>query len=166
MINSINRNTAVVLISQMRKKIETWGAANSNMGGMAVEHLNSTLIKLWSNPNEKEAIKEKIPNGDILIETPVGRPVKWTIEKQRGPGMNMSNNYDLYFAGNHVGVDRVGEVIDFGAQFGVVKKGGAWYALGSERLQGRPAAVKYLRENPDEEEKLYNAILKRVNEFV
>ncbi len=159
MLNSINEHTALILISQVRNQIGSYGASLTPMGGKAVEHMNSTTIKLWSNPSEKEAIKGKVTEGDLIFEKPVGRPVVWTVEKNRGPGMNESNRYDMYFKGDFVGVDRVGEIIDFGVEMGIVKKGGAWYTIGDERFQGRIKAVEYLRSNPDIEEKIYGEIL-------
>ena len=166
MINNINRQTAVVLISQMRNKINTWGASASNMGGLGADHMNSTLIKLWSNPAEKEAIMGKEHHGDIVIEKPIGRPVRWTIDKSRGPGMNMTGTYDFYFAGSEVGVDLTGEIVDFGVQYGVINKAGAWYTVGDERLQGRSNVVKYLKANPETADEFYNRIMGKVNEHV
>jgi hypothetical protein len=32
---------------------------------------------------------------------------------------------------------------------GLVEKGGAWYTVNGERLQGRAKAVAYLKENPE-----------------
>jgi recombination protein RecA len=159
MYNRVNEHTAVVLISQVRNNIGSYGASVAPMGGKAVEHMNSTQIKLWSNPSDKEAIKGKIVENDLIFEKPVGRPVTWTVEKNRGPGMHESNSYDMYFKGDFVGVDRVGEVVDYGVEIGVVKKGGAWYTIGDERFQGRAKTVQYLRDNPDLEEKIYGEIL-------
>ncbi len=161
MWNNINQHTAIVLISQVRNQIGSYGASMGPMGGLALQHMNSTQIKLWSNPNVKEAIKGKIHTGDLILERPIGRSVTWTVEKNRGPGMNESNAYDLYFAGDHVGVDLVGEILDYGVEFGIVQKGGAWYTVNEERFQGRVAAVKHLRENEDIAEKLYQEILEK-----
>lgn len=159
MFNRVNENTALVLISQVRNQIGSYGASLTPMGGKAVEHMNSLMLKFWSNPSEKEAIKGKVSSGDLIVEKPIGRPVTWTVEKNRGPGMGESNKYDMYFKGDFVGVDRVGEVIDFGVETGVVKKGGAWYTIKDERFQGRSKAVDYLRDNPDIEEEIYGEIL-------
>lgn len=161
MLNNVNEHTALVLISQVRNQIGSYGASISPMGGKAVEHMNSTIIKLWSNPNEKEAIKGDTHEGDLIFQRPIGRPVTWTVEKNRGPGMNFSGSYDLYFAGDFVGVDRVGEVIDTSVEFGLIKKGGAWYTVGEERFQGRAKAVEYLRNNHDIELELYDKILEK-----
>ena len=32
---------------------------------------------------------------------------------------------------------------------GIVEKGGAWYTVNGERIQGRAKAVQYLKDNPD-----------------
>lgn len=159
MFNRVNEHTALILISQIRNQIGSYGASITPMGGTALQHLNSAQIKLWSNPNIKEAIQGTISDGDLIFKRPVGREVTWTVEKNRGPGMNMSSAYDLYFAGDFVGVDRVGEVVDLGVEYGIIKKGGAWYTVGDERFQGRTKVVEYLRENPDIEEKFYLEIL-------
>jgi len=48
------------------------------------------------------------------------------------------------------GVSHVGEVVDMGVEFGHVKKSGAWYAVGTERIgQGRDNAIQYLKDHPD-----------------
>lgn len=159
MFNSVNQHTALILISQVRNQIGSYGATLAPMGGKAVEHMNSLQIKLWSNPSEKEAIKGKITEGNLIFEKPIGRPVTWTVEKNRGPGMNESGKYDLYFKGDFVGVDLTGEIIDFGVETGLVKKGGAWYTIGDERFQGRAKAVEFLRANPDVQNKIYGDIL-------
>jgi len=41
---------------------------------------------------------------------------------------------------------------------GAVEKGGAWYTVDGERLQGRAKAVQYLRDNPKVVEKLQKEI--------
>lgn len=163
MLNNLNQHTNIIMISQVRNKFHQYGASKTLMGGEAAEFMNSTIIKLWSppNPQDKDARMGEVHNGDLIFQRQIGRPVIWTIDKARGPGMNMSNSYDMYFAGDEVGIDLTGEVIDFGVEYGVIKKGGAWYTVGEERFQGRAKAVAYLKENPDIQEKLYQEILER-----
>jgi recombination protein RecA len=165
MFNNINEHTAILLISQVRNKITQVGGIPSIMGGEALAHINSTQLKLWGNPNVKEAITEEVVVGDLIMNKPVAREITWTIEKNRGPGMNMSDNYDFYFAGNHVGIDRTGEVLDFAVVIGAVKKSGAWYYFDDAKeikAQGRPAAVSFLRDNPGLENDLYDNIMERM----
>jgi len=161
MFNNINEHTAIILISQVRTNITQTGGIPIPMGGIALQHMNSTQIKLWANPNIKEAIKGEVTNGDLVFERPIGRKTIWTVEKNRGPGMNMTGDYDLYFAGDFVGIDLVGEILDFGVEIGSIRKGGAWLYIGEEKFQGRPAAVKYLRDNLDIQEKIYQEILEK-----
>lgn len=161
MLNDLNKHTCIVVISQVRNKFHQYGASKTLMGGEAAEFMNSTIIKMWAPLTDKETIKGKIQNGDLILERAVGRPVNWTIDKARGPGMNQYGTYDMYFAGDNVGIDLTGEVVDFGVEYGVIKKGGAWYTVNEERFQGRAKVVAYLKENPDIQEKLYLEVLER-----
>ena len=61
------------------------------------------------------------------------------------------------------GINRLGEIIDLGVENKIIKRVGAWYSYGSERLgQGRDNAIEYLKENPEIlkeiETKLYNLL--------
>jgi recombination protein RecA len=48
------------------------------------------------------------------------------------------------------GINRLGEVIDFGVKLGLVDKAGAWYSYQGTKIgQGKNNVVKYLQENPD-----------------
>ena len=156
-MNAVNEKTAIILISQIRNQIGSYGASIGFMGGKALEHANSTTIKLWRTPSD--VIEGEMTFGDLIIKKPVGASVTWTVEKNRGPGMSWSNTYDVYMAGPNVGIDLTGEVVTYGVEYGIIKKGGAWFSIGEERFQGRANAVKYLRDNPDVQEKIYGEIL-------
>ena len=71
---------------------------------------------------------------------------------------NLSGQYDFYYQGETIGVDSVGETLDVAEMCGVVEKGGAWYTVAGERLQGRAKAVQYLRDNPEVVETLVGEI--------
>ena len=158
MLNAVNEKTAIIMISQVRNNIGSYGASISFMGGKAVEHAASTVLKLWRSPSD--VIEAEVHVGDgLLMKRPVGSPVTWTVEKNRGPGMGMSNTYDLYTGGDNIGIDLTGEVVTYGVEYGIIKKGGAWFTLGDERFQGRAKVIQYLRENPDIQEKVYGEIL-------
>lgn len=162
MINNVNESTCVVFISQVRNKISTWGASKSLMGGEAAEFMNSTIIKLWSKPGDDD-IKGKFHIGDIVLTKPVGRPVTWTIDKSRGPGMHMTNEYHMYFAGETIGIDLTSEVVTFGIEYGVIKKSGNWLSYGDmpKALNGQPAFIKYLKENPEVQSEIYDIIMEK-----
>lgn len=164
MFNNINQHTALVLISQVRNQIGSYGASISPMGGKAMEHMNSTQIKLWSNPNEKESIKGNVSDGDLIFTRPIGRPVMWTIDKSRGAGMNQTGTYDMYFAGNTIGIDTIGEIITYGVEYGVIRKSGNWLAYGEDMdkgLNGAKQFRKFLVEHPDMYQEIYDIVMEK-----
>jgi recombination protein RecA len=149
MLNYANKNTLLILISQQRNQFGSMHASHIPTGGMAVKFFSSTVIKLWSSEAEANAIKAGIKVGDKIIEQRVGRPVNWIIDYNKLGPPNLSGQYDFYYQGETLGVDRVGETLDVAEMCGIVEKGGAWYTVNGERFQGRAKAVAYLRENPD-----------------
>ncbi len=48
------------------------------------------------------------------------------------------------------GISRSGELVDLAAEHDIIKKSGAWYSYGEQRIgQGRENAKGFLDENPD-----------------
>ena len=158
MLNYANKNTLLILISQQRNQFGSMHASHIPTGGMAVKFFSSTVIKLWSSEAEANAIKAGIKVGDKIIEQRVGRPVNWIVDYSKVSPPNLSGQYDFYYQGDSIGVDRVGETLDVAEMCGIVEKGGAWYTVNEERFQGRAKAVQYLRDNPKVVEKLIKEI--------
>jgi recombination protein RecA len=148
MLNYANKNTLLVLISQQRNQFGSMHASHIPTGGMAVKFFSSTVIKLWSSEAEANAIKSGVKVGDKIIEQRVGRPVNWIIDYNKVGPPNLSGQYDFYYQGESLGVDKVGETLDVAEMCGIVEKGGSWYTINGERLQGRAKAVQYLKDNP------------------
>jgi recombination protein RecA len=159
MLNYANKNTLLVLISQQRNQFGSMHASHIPTGGMAVKFFSSTVIKLWSSEAEANAIKAGIKVGDKIIEQRVGRPVNWIIDYNKLGPPNLSGQYDFYYQGETLGVDLVGETLDVAEMCGIIEKGGAWYTVEGERLQGRAKAVQYLKENP----KIVDKLIKDIN---
>jgi recombination protein RecA len=149
MMNYANKNTLLVLISQQRNSFGSMHASHIPTGGMAVKFFSSTVIKLWSSEAEANAIKSGVYVGDKIIEQKVGRPVNWIVDYNKLGPPNLSGQYDFYYQGDSVGIDNIGETLDVAEMMGIVQKGGAWYTINEERLQGRARALDFLRENPD-----------------
>ena len=158
MLNYANKNTLLVLISQQRNQFGSMHASHIPTGGMAVKFFSSTVIKLWSSEAEANAIKSGIKVGDKIIEQKVGRPVNWIVDYNKLGPPNLSGQYDFYYQGDSIGVDTTGESLDVAEMMGIVQRGGAWYTVGEERIQGRAKAVDYLRSNPDVVEKIKEQI--------
>jgi recombination protein RecA len=159
MLNYANKNTLLVLISQQRNQFGSMHASHIPTGGMAVKFFSSTVIKLWSSEAEANAIKAGVQVGDKIIEQRVGRPVNWVIDYNKLGPPNLSGQYDFYYQGESLGVDRIGETLDVAEMYGLVEKGGAWYTINKERFQGRAKAVAYLRDNP----KVAGSLIEEIN---
>jgi recombination protein RecA len=149
MLNYVNENTLLVLISQQRNSFGGMHATHIPTGGMAVKFFSSTIVKLWSSESEASSIKDKVSVGDRLIEQRVGRPVNWTIDYNKTGPQFISGSYDFYFQGDHVGVDKVADLVDTAELMGIIERGGAWYTVLDQRLQGRAKVVEYVRENQE-----------------
>jgi len=56
------------------------------------------------------------------------------------------------------GISKDGDLLDLGAQLGLVQKSGAWFSYGETRLgQGRENAKTYLREHPEIRHEIENS---------
>ena len=147
--NNQENKTLLVLISQQRNNIGAMYASHMPTGGLAVKFFSSTVIKLWSSDSDNNALKSKITVGDKLIESKVGREVSWHIDfNKTGPNF-LSGKYDFYFDGDTIGVDKVADIADTAELLGIIEKGGAWYTVLGERLQGRAKVIEYLKSNPE-----------------
>jgi recombination protein RecA len=156
--NNQEGQTLLVLISQQRNNIGAMFASHQPTGGHAVKFFSSTIIKLWSSESENQAIKGKITAGDKLIETKVGRVVNWHIDfNKTGPAFS-GGSYDFYFEGDLIGIDKVADLVDTAEITGAIEKGGAWYTVLGERLQGRAKVIEYLKNNLDKLKELESVV--------
>jgi len=146
--NYVNDHTLVILVSQVTTGIYNWGAMDEPQGGKKAAHLNNTSIKLTSSLTEKNQIKGVVHDGNRTIEKVIGRPVNWKIDKDRGPSMGETGSYDIYTAGDFIGIDNVGDLVDYAVECGVIEQGGAWFTVEGQRVQGRANVVSLLREDP------------------
>ena len=155
MIQGENYSCAMVHISQIRVDLKNKFMPGSKpSGGKETEHMDSLRIRMFSSMGEKQTIMGKLQIGDILMEEHIGRKVTWSVDKNKLNGHYGTGQYDLYFRGDAVGVDRYGELLDYGIKYGAVNKGGAWYKIYGHSAQGRDGAVKYISEHPEVADKI------------
>jgi recombination protein RecA len=162
MLNYANKNTLLILISQQRNSFGSMHATHIPTGGMATKFFSSTIIKLWSSEAEANRIKSDVQVGDKLIERPVGRSVNWNVDYNKTGPQFVSGAYDFYFLGEHVGVDKVADLVDTAELMGLIEKGGAWYTVLGERFQGRAKVVAYVRDNKEVFEKLEKMVYEKI----
>jgi recombination protein RecA len=135
--SSIARSkTMVVFINQIRMKIGVmFGNPETTTGGNALKFYASVRLDI----RRTGAIKK----GDEIL----GNETKVKVVKNKmAPPFKLAHFSIMYGEG----ISHAGEVLDLGVDNGHVKKSGAWYAIGTERIgQGRDNAITYLKENPD-----------------
>ena len=61
------------------------------------------------------------------------------------------------------GISRESDLIDLGAEQGIVEKSGSWFSYGGERLgQGRDNARLFLKEHPEVRQKIDAALREKI----
>jgi recombination protein RecA len=158
MINYANDNTMIIFISQLRNQISQIGAFPKPMGGFAMQFFSSTILKLWSSPNDDKQIKGDTYIGDRIVSKNIGRPVNWLVEFNKTSSPGDSGSYDFYYDGSYVGVDQIGEAVDYAITLGLVVKAGAWFKYDGQSYQGKRGIVEFFRDNESEHKKLLSTI--------
>jgi recombination protein RecA len=158
MINYANNKvkpTLFVLISQSRNNISAMYTSQQPSGGQSTKFYSSTVIKLFSSESENQAIKGNISVGDKLIESKVGRKIRWELQFSKTSAGFQSGEYDFYFRGDKIGIDGIGDLVDTAEMNGLVNRTGAWYQLDDgTKVQGREAFIEKVREDEALQKKL------------
>jgi recombination protein RecA len=126
--------TALIFINQLRSKIGVmFGDPTTTTGGNALKFYSSVRIDV----RRVSAIKD----GDTIT----GNRTKVKIVKSKVSIPFKTVELDII---NPNGFDIVGDVLDCAVEFGVIKKGGAWFTYGEERFQGRDKFKEFLKSDP------------------
>lgn len=146
-----NEKTAVICISQTTTYLGQNYVTQIPHGGKKMLFASTIIVKLNSSNTEGQQLTAKIQRGDQLVEETVGRKVKAYVEKNKIGKQSGTAEYDFYYAGPKVGVDRIGEAFDKAHAVGVIVQSKAWYKWPSQdkNINGRPAFIKWLRNEPE-----------------
>jgi recombination protein RecA len=159
-LNYANQNTLLMLISQVRmaqKGSMYWGMAPT--GGESVKFYSSQVVKLYSSEGSANAIEGEHVVGDKIVKRPIGRKVTYTVDWNKLGPQGGTGEYNLFYDGDHLGIDNFGEILTIGVESGVVRKAGAWYYLDEQRIgQGELKSAQALRDDP----KLFSEIKSRI----
>ncbi len=128
--------TAVIFINQIREKVGViFGSPEVTPGGRALKFYSSIRIDL----RRMETIKQGTESVGLHLRARV-------VKNKMAPPFRVAE-FDIMFG--H-GISREADLIDLGAQTGILKKTGAFYSYGDTRLgQGRENAKAFLRSNVD-----------------
>ncbi len=131
-------NTILIFINQIRMKINTFGfGANpeTTTGGNALKFYSSLRLDI-----------RKIATLKKGTDAVGSRTRVKTVKNKVAPPFQIAE-FDIIYG---QGINKIGELIDIGVNKKIIKRVGAWYSYGDERLgQGRDNAVEFLKENKD-----------------
>ena len=140
-------NTTCIFINQLRDKIGVvYGNPETTTGGNALKFYASVRIDI----RRMSVIKDG--------EDQLGTRTKVKVVKNKVAPPFKRAEFDIMFG---EGISKIGEIVDLGVDYGVVKKAGSWFSYGDRKIgQGRDA-VKELLKNDEE---LRNEIEAKVRE--
>ena len=148
---TINKtNTTCIFINQLREKIGVmFGNPETTTGGNALKFYASVRLDI----RKSSAIKD----GDEVI----GNEVKVKVVKNKVAPPFRRAQFEILFG---EGICRVGEIVDLGVEYGILEKSGSWFSYnGSKLAQGKDAAKKMLKDNPELCEEITAKIYEVIN---
>ena len=139
-------NTLCIFINQLRMKIGVmFGNPETTTGGNALKFYASVRLDIRRIGQIKESADNILGNRTRVkvVKNKVAPPFK-VVE------------FDIMYG---QGISKVGEIIDLGVEFDIIKKAGSWFSYNGEKLgQGRDAVKNLLLDNPELMEELEGKI--------
>ncbi|MEY4588553.1 MAG: recombinase RecA [Pseudomonadota bacterium] len=134
--NIKNANCLVIFINQIRMKIGVmFGNPETTTGGNALKFYASVRLDIRRTGSVKEG--EEVTGSETRVKV---------VKNKVAPPFKQAEFQILYGQG----INRLGEVVDYGVKLGMIDKAGAWYSCQGEKIgQGKQNAIQYLREHPD-----------------
>ena len=128
-------NCVVVFINQLREKIGVmYGNPETTPGGRALKDFSSVRIDMRRI--------ETLKSGSEVI----GNRTRAKVVKNKVAPPFKEADFDIIYG---EGISKVGEIIDLGVKLDLIEKGGAWFTVNGNRIQGRDNVRQFLLENPD-----------------
>ncbi len=129
-------DTSLVFTNQLRQKIGVmFGNPETTSGGMALKFYASVRMDI----RRIQSIKQ---GSDVI-----GNRTRVTVRKNKVAAPFKVAEFDIMY---NEGVSTQGDLLDLGVEFDIIEKRGAFYRYSDDLLgQGREAAKKNLRENPE-----------------
>jgi recombination protein RecA len=139
-------NCTVIFINQLREKIGVmFGNPETTTGGNALKFYASVRLDIRRSTQIKDT------DGEVQ-----GNKTRVKVVKNKVAPPFKTTEFDIMYG---EGVSKIGEIIDLGVNFEIIKKSGSWFSYGETKLgQGRDAVKTLLLDNPDLMEELENKI--------
>ncbi len=144
-------NCTVIFINQLREKIGVmFGNPETTTGGNALKFYASVRLDIRRS--------SQIKDGDSNV---MGNKTKVKVVKNKVAPPFKTAEFDIMYG---EGISKVGEIIDLGVAYEIIKKSGSWFSYEDSKLgQGRDAVKALLLDNPDLSEEIENKIYEALN---
>ena len=137
-------NCIVIFINQLREKIGVmYGNPETTPGGRALKYFSSVRIDVRR--------VETLKNGSEMV----GNRTRARIVKNKVAPPFKEAEFDIMYG---EGISKIGEIVDLGCKLDLIEKGGAWFTVAGNRIQGRDNVKQFLKDNPDICDKLEEEI--------
>lgn len=145
--NISKTNTSCVFINQLREKIGImFGNPETTTGGNALKFYASVRLDIRRTSQLKDG------------EEAIGNRTRVKIVKNKLAPPFKKADFDILFG---EGISQLGEIVDLGTDFNIIKKSGSWFSYGDTKIgQGRDAVKQILKDNPE----LYEELKAKVQE--
>ena len=142
-------NTTCIFINQLREKIGVmFGNPETTTGGNALKFYASVRLDIRRATQLKDG------------EEVIGNQVRVKVVKNKVAPPFRRAEFDIMFG---EGISRAGEIIDLGAELGIIKKSGSWFSYNDTKIaQGRDAAKQVILDNPELAEELEGLIFEEL----
>ena len=144
-------NTTCIFINQLREKIGImFGNPETTTGGNALKFYASVRLDI----RKSTAIKD----GDNVL----GNLTKVKVVKNKVAPPFRKAEFEILFG---EGISKIGEIVDLGVEYGIIKKSGSWFSYEYNKLaQGRDATKQLLADNPELCEELEAKIMQAISD--
>ena len=141
-------NVSLIFTNQLREKIGVmFGNPETTTGGKALKFYASVRLDI----RRIGAIKD----GDAVI----GNRTRVKVVKNKIAPPFKEVEFDILY---NEGISKIGDLIDLAVNKEIIKKSGAWFTIGENRVQGRDGVKKYLAENKEEYDILFNKVMENL----
>lgn len=147
--NISKTNTCCIFINQLREKLGVmFGNPETTTGGNALKFYASIRLDVRKLTQLKD--------GDDAT----GNRTRVKVVKNKMAPPFKKAEFDIIYG---EGISKIGEIIDMGVEFEIIKKSGSWFSYNEGKLaQGRDAVKQLLLDNPELAEEIEGRIRERL----